>query len=396
MKADTKLLQFILESGILDSGSVLNEFMATQREKVKKTHPYAITPPNGEKSRWQTWYVDRNGKRKNMKAQTENELLDKLVILYFSNSHIDKLTFHGLYEEWLDYKASVTDSPNTIKRHRQHYKKYFAPSVLDGMKVKRIDELLLEKECNRIVREFNLSRKEWCNAKTILNGMYTYAIRKKYLTENPLAHMEIRTRFRQVVRKTGKTQTFNTEEQQLLIEFLEQQYAEIGDTSFLAVKLNLFLGLRVGELVALKWEDWCDEKHLHIVREEVRDQTDNSYCVAEHTKTNHDRLVIVVPKAADILGQIGHGGEYIFMRDGERITSVRIATILRKFARSQNVPLKSSHKLRKTYASNLNKSGVPLDCIREQLGHASLATTLEYIYNPLTENQTYDLITKAL
>lgn len=34
MKPDAKLLQFILESGILDSGSVLNEFMATQREKV--------------------------------------------------------------------------------------------------------------------------------------------------------------------------------------------------------------------------------------------------------------------------------------------------------------------------------------------------------------------------
>lgn len=102
MKPDTKLLQFILGSGILDSGSVLNEFMATQREKVKKSHPYAITPPNGEKGRWQTWYVDRNGKRKNMKAQTENELLDKLVILYFSNSHIDKLTFHGLYEDMTD------------------------------------------------------------------------------------------------------------------------------------------------------------------------------------------------------------------------------------------------------------------------------------------------------
>lgn len=396
MKPDTKLLQFIFESGILDSGSVLNEFMATQREKAKKTHPYAITPPNGEKGRWQTWYVDRNGKRKNMKAQTENELLDKLVILYFSNSHIDKLTFHGLYEEWLDYKASVTDSPNTIKRHRQHYNKYFSPSILDDMRIKQIDELLLEKECNRIVREFNLPRKEWCNAKTILNGMYNYAIRKKYLTENPMTHVEIRTRFRQVVRKTGKTQTFNTEEQHLLIEFLEQQYGETGDTSFLAVKLNLFLGLRVGELVALKWEDWCDEKHLHIVREEIRNQTDNSYCVAEHTKTNHDRLVIVVPKAADILGQIEHRGEYIFIRDGERITSIRIATILRKFARSQNASLKSSHKLRKTYASNLNKSGVPLDCIREQLGHASLATTLEYIYNPLTESETYDLITKAL
>ena len=51
--------------------------------------------------------------------------------------------------------------------------------------------------------------------------------------------------------------------------------------------------------------------------------------------------------------------------------------------------------MRKTYASKLNANGVPLDCIREQLGHANLQTTLEYIYNPLTEKETYDLIAKA-
>ena len=30
------------------------------------------------------------------------------------------------------------------------------------------------------------------------------------------------------------------------------------------------------------------------------------------------------------------------------------------------------------------------------LGHNNLNTTLGYIYNPLTENQTYDLMAKAL
>lgn len=89
----------------------------------------------------------------------------------------------GLYEEWLSYKAGVTNSSNTIKRHRQHYRKYFEPSVLHEKKIKRIDELMLEQECNRIVKEFHLSRKEWCNIKTILNGMFTYAVRKRYLAE---------------------------------------------------------------------------------------------------------------------------------------------------------------------------------------------------------------------
>lgn len=84
------------------------------------------------------------------------------------------------------------------------------------------------------------------------------------------------------------------------------------------------------------------------------------------------------------------------MRDGERITSRQIAYVLEKFAERQGVRTKSTHKMRKTYASNLNANGVPLDCIREMLGHSNHSTTLEYIYNPLTEKETYDLISKAL
>ena len=52
--------------------------------------------------------------------------------------------------------------------------------------------------------------------------------------------------------------------------------------------------------------------------------------------------------------------------------------------------------MRKTFASNLNAKGVPLDFIRELLGHTDLNTTLGYIYNPLTEQETYDLIVNAL
>ena len=70
--------------------------------------------------------------------------------------------------------------------------------------------------------------------------------------------------------------------------------------------------------------------------------------------------------------------------------------VLRKYAERNGLPIKSSHKIRKTYASMLNANEVPLDCIREMLGHSDLTTTLSYIYNPLTEKETYDLITDAL
>lgn len=390
------LLKEVIDYGIIDADSVLDMLMSNKREQVLKIHPYAITPPTSEDGRWQTTYKEVNGKRRNIKAPSKEALLDKLISFYFSNPHTDKMTFHTLYEEWLEYKQTVTNSPNTIKRHEQHYRKYFEPSVLHEKKLKQLDELLLEKECNRIVKGYNLSRKEWGNIKTILNGMFAYAVRKKYLTENPIENVKILVKFKQIVKKTGKTETYNSDELKSLNQYLDRMYAETLDTSFLAVKLNFLLGLRVGELVALKWEDYSDMNHLHIVREEVRNQNTNTYEVVEHTKTNSDRFVVLVPKAINILQKVKRSSDYIFTRNGERLTSRQVAYVLEKYAERQGVAIKSTHKMRKTYASNLNASGVPLDCIRELLGHSNLNTTLGYIYNPLTEKETYNLIAKAL
>lgn len=208
--------------------------------------------------------------------------------------------------------------------------------------------------------------------------------------------VKILVNFKQIVRKTGKTETYNTDELKELNRYLDQMYVETNDAVFLAVKLNFLLGLRVGELVALKWWDYIDLNHLHIVREEVRNQITNQYEIVEHTKTNRDRFVVLIPKAIHILQKLEHQSEFIFIRDGERITSRQVAYVLEKYAERQGLTTKSTHKMRKTFASNLNASGVPLDCIRELLGHSNLNTTLGYIYNPLTEKETYDLITKAL
>ncbi len=382
---------------IIYADNVQEAIMNARKEKMlSKMHPYKITEPKSEGGRWQTYYKDADGERKIIRAQTKDALLEKLIPIYFQESHLDKLIFSDLFLEWLEYKKTVTDSVNTIKRHKQHYRRYFERSKLNNMPVRQIDALLLEAECNRLVKEYKMSRKEWNNVKTILIGCFEYAVRKKYITDNPMDDVKILVKYRQVVKKTGKTETYNTEELEELNKYLDKMYAETEDTVFLAVKINFLLGLRVGELVALKWEDCKEQSHIHIVREEIRNQETNLYDVVEHTKTNRDRYVVLVPKAVSILEKIPKQGSYIFMRDGERITARQVAYVLEKFAQRQGVTTKSTHKMRKTYASRLNANGVPVDCIREMLGHSSLSTTLGYIYNPLTESETYNLISKAL
>lgn len=105
-------------------------------------------------------------------------------------------------------------------------------------------------------------------------------------------------------------------------------YAETHDSSFIAVKLNFLLGLRVSELVALKWDDIEDEKHIHVMREEVRNQETGELLVVDHTKTNQDRFVALIPKGYELLSKLEHQNEYIFVRDNKRLTARQIAYVL--------------------------------------------------------------------
>ena len=388
-------LQALLQCDTLDMCNVLDVIMASKRAKIKNLHTYAITPANSHNKYWTTYFKHENKARLLIRGKTEEELLDKLVKLYEETENLDNLTFNRLFDEWLEYKKAITNSANTIKRHRQHYVKYFEPSKLHSMKVSHIDTFVLEMECNRIVKEFNLTRKAWVNAKTILIGMFEYAKRKKYIIDNPLSDMKITVRYKQTVKKTGNTQTYNTDELEALNKYLDMKYEETNDSVYIAVRLNFFLGLRIGELAALKPEDIMGNQ-IHVVREAVRDQETNQTYVVEHTKTNRDRFLALVPQAKKLLEKLDMDGAYLFERDGERLRARQIEYVLEKYAQHQGIEPKRSHKIRKTYASRLNAYGVPIDAIREQLGHSELSTTLSCIYNPLTEDATYSMISDAL
>lgn len=371
---------------------------------VLERHPYAITEPSTEKGRWQT-YVRGSDKRKIVRAATYEELIEKLFDFYFGQT--GSMTMDALFREWLSYKENVTDSMKTIRRHEQHWNKYF--ETWRDKQVISYDRLSLQTACNLLVRDNCLSSKEWQNVKTVLSGMFEYAYEKKYITENPMPQVKITVKYRQVNKKTGASETYQSDEFIKILRYLDSEYKRTGNIVLLAVKFDFFVGLRVGELVALKWCDVIDIKNLHIRREEAKvsyrngDVWQEEYRVVEHTKTHSDRIIPLVPAAISILNDIrlkaafaASEDDFIFIRDGKRITARQINYALEKACSKLDIPVKRSHKIRKTVASRLSAGNVPLDCIRELLGHSNLSTTLGYIYNPLSEKETYNLMARAL
>lgn len=383
---------------------VLDNYMRkAQLELVKQAHPYAITPPKTEGGRWQTYVKDTTKKsgRKEIKAPTEEAIYEALSVYYLIGD-----TFSEVYDSWLEYIRGYGKSGGTIQRHEQRYKKYFENSKIVTMSVKNVNLLTLEAECNRIVTDFNLSYHEWQQAKAILLGTFKYAVKKGLIVENPMERIEIGVRFRQVSKKPSETQVYQTDEFNDLMAYLEAKYTETEDDSFLAIKLGLMTGVRVGELAALQFGDVVGKK-LHIIREEVRKKTKvngkwlSTCVVVPHTKTNTDRFVTLLPKALDVIKRLREkhpdhkDTDFLFTRNGDRLRERQLAYVLEKYSERKGKATKSTHKMRKTYASRLNASGVPLEHIRVELGHRYLTSTMDYIYNPLTNDETYDLMAQA-
>lgn len=97
---------------------------------------------------------------------------------------------------------------NTIRRHEQRFKKYFSGSSLLHKNVRRIDRLSLESEMNRIVKDHDLTHKEYNQVKSMVSRMLAYAVDKSMIPENLAGRITISVKFRQTARKDSSTQIY--------------------------------------------------------------------------------------------------------------------------------------------------------------------------------------------
>lgn len=119
------------------------------------------------------------------------------------------------------------------------------------------------------------------------------------------------------------------------------------------VRFLLLTGLRRGEAFGLTWD------------------AVQSDAVSVRVKGGYVRRVLLADEAIDLLANLPRDGRYVFDR-----TNWRKAFEAGKRAIGQ--PDLRWHDCRHTHATWLGQAGVPLDVIRDALGHSSIAVTQKY------------------
>lgn len=364
------ILQEAYECGILDATEVAIKINMTKENYVKERHPYSIS--SRKDGRFITTVRKEDEERQQIAAPSYVELISKLYDYY--NDRKSDYTISDLYEMWLEKreKQSVegTIDIKTVKRDEQHWRKYYANNKLVTIPIKKTTTKMLNDFLNDSITTFTFSRKEFNNMKTILNAVYQIAMDKEILSANPLLNTHTDVKFRSIQKKKDGSRLYLEKDMEVLEHFLYQQETMEAYT----ILMDFQIGTRIGELVVLQKEDMLDgEVYIHkmeIVDEErvngvyIR----KGYKVVEYVK--HDisagyRTIPLSKKAKKILEEVkklSPESEYLFTQaNGERMTSRSFNYWLEKYCRDAGITYKSSHCIRRTFASRLYAKGMPLE-----------------------------------
>ena len=403
------ILSTIYEEGILNEDGVRLIMRKKHLQFVLSHHEHKIW--QSADGRWKTYITDEeSGKRKQISRESREDLEDFLYDKYLAEDEElakKRATMESLYDDWAEYK-SLFVSEATIKRDRNTWKALYKDAPIVKKPLVSITKTELERWLLSVIRSKNMNSHQFTNFISVVRQLMAYAEEIGIIESNPAEKIHIQKKriLKPEVKGPAITQVFMEDERQMLIKHAMEQYAKHRDTvqifTSLAIAFLLYVPLRRGELVALRFDD-LDGNRLYLTDSYSHDMK----CLKGRLKDIEGwRTVDVVPPALEIIEKIrqerirlGMPTDGCIFTVNEKYSSLysALGKSINKYCDELGIPRRSLHKTRKTCASKMHADGVNDLIIQAQLGHKDLRTTFNsYCYDVTTDAERYRAISASL
>ena len=325
-------------------------------------------------------------KSRGTKKQAEIEL--HRLIAQYENGQIVTLSAAKLstwLDEWLRlYSGNLAET--TLVGYREKIRTCIVP-YLGDIALNRLDAITVQEWINRLTAN-GASPKTVRNAYNILNPALDRAVQLRMIERNPCFKAELPKL------QKPKIEVYDEAEVKEVLE------AARDSDIYLMVLLLLAVGMRRGELAALRWDNVdLENKQLKICENRVNG---DGSIITKTPKTASgirtvsigDDVVAELRKARvkyleDKLrfGAGFHDLGYIIRKaDGTPYSPDSLTQKWERFTASHGLKHIKLHALRHTNATMMAKANVGVRVMQERLGHADVSTTLN-IYTHVLKSQ---------
>lgn len=307
------------------------------------------------------------------------------------------LTFGEYLYEWLYTTKKLELAPLSFERYESIYKNKIKTDQIHRIKLSELSTMNLQKFFNNLIEIKKESYNSANYIKTTLKTALEDAVKSGVLFRNPINGVKIKKE-----EKQKNYNIFTVEEQELLISSLK-----LTDTVDLVIYTALSTGLRLGELLALKWTDFDGSKlDINKQLQNVYEEDNGSKKQVKKLlplKTKDSKAILPIPQkvAKELqkhrlrqsemklrLGKAYQDEDFIFADDiGQPIDRKRPGRKLSKICKDLNIPHRTFHSLRHTYCTRLFEAGVPIKTVQALMRHSNSQTTLDIYTHVMPEQK---------
>ena len=279
-----------------------------------------------------------------------DEKVAKVRVLKESYKPQSDITLGEYAIRWLEvYKTNLASG--TYIMYKSRVNKYIIAELGD-VPLNQITKGMVQSLVNRHIDKPSACRVVVMILKQILNT----AIDEELLDKNVITRIDF--------------PRYDKKEKRALSEFEIKKIfsADLNEKQLTLVKLLYYTGIRIGEALALNWEDIDKANHTVTINKSVsRDKNDLTKCVITYPKTKSSVRVVPYPSFVDF-GQ-GKGSIFNIKTYYEKVHAFSaIKTKLKHVGVTDITP----HYFRHNYCTMLYYSGVSLLQAKELLGHSDI------------------------
>lgn len=324
------------------------------------------------------------------KKRVEHEMDHVRLFRYFghNNSRKDEYMLYKTWlADWLTNYVMPSAKDKTYTRYADIVDQHLVPKLGD-YEIEDLTPIIVQRYITELMQSGNLRTGKGLSANSI-NSIIT-VIQGSMSTAHLLGLVSV---YEMNKLKRPKTQekpieVFTPTEQKQI----EQAVFADKREKMKGVIICLYTGLRIGELLALEWEDIDFGKAELTVSKTCHDgkNKNGDFCrITETPKTANSRRTIALPKQLlPILKEMRRKSKSNLVISGEKPLFVR--SYQRSFElllKNLGIPRRGFHALRHTFATRAIECGMDVKTLSETLGHKNASITLNRYVHSLMEHK---------